>query len=47
MEKAYVEMGLNDLASSTHDVLLANFPDNEKQVYKKKKGFFARLNPFN
>ena len=47
MEKAYVEMGLNDLAVSTHDVLLANFPDNEKQVYKKKKSFLGRLNPFN
>lgn len=47
MEKSYVEMGLDDLAASTHEVLLANFPDNEKGIYKKKKGFFGRLNPFN
>lgn len=46
MEKAYVEMGLSDLAASTHDVLLENFPDNNKEVYKKKKSFFGRLNPF-
>ncbi len=46
MEKAYVEMGLDDLAESTHKVLLENFPDNQKEVYKKKKGFFSRLNPF-
>ncbi len=47
MEKAYVEMGLNDLAESTHEVLLANFPDNDKTIYKKKKSLFGRLNPFN
>ncbi len=46
MEKSYVEMGLNDLAESTHNGLLANFPDNKKEVYTKKKGFFGRLNPF-
>lgn len=48
MEKAYLEMGLNDLAASTHQVLLENFPDNQKEPFKaKKKGFFNRLNPFN
>ena len=47
MEKAYVEMGLDDLAASTHEVLLTNFPDNQKEVYKKKKGFLDRINPFN
>ena len=47
MEKSYVEMGLDDLAESTHKVLLANFPNNSKEVYKKKKGFFSRINPFN
>jgi len=46
MEKAYVEMGLTDLATSTREVLLANFPDNDKKAYTKKKGFFAKLNPF-
>ncbi len=47
MEKSYVEMGLDDLAASTHKVLLANFPENNQQVYQKKKGFFSKLNPFN
>lgn len=46
MEKAYLEMGLNDLAVSTHKVLLENFPDNQKELYTKKKGLFSRLNPF-
>lgn len=47
MEKAYVEMGLTDLAQSTHEVLLDNFPNNQKGIYKKKKSLFGRLNPFN
>lgn len=46
MEKAYAEMGLDDLASSTHDVLLSNFPDNQTEPFKKKKRFFGNLNPF-
>lgn len=46
MEKSYVEMGLNDLAISTREVLNDNFPDNKQAPYKKKKGLFARLNPF-
>lgn len=46
MEKTYVEMGLNDLAASTHKVLLENFPDNQKDPFKKKKSFFSRINPF-
>ncbi len=46
MEKAYLEMGLDDLAASTHQILLENFPDNQKEPFKKKKGFFSRLNPF-
>ncbi len=47
MEKAYIEMGLNDLAVSTRKVLLENFPNNDQKAYKKKKkGIFARLNPF-
>lgn len=46
MEKAYIEMGLNELAASTRDVLLENFPDNKQKKYKKKKSFLSRLNPF-
>lgn len=48
MEKAYLEMGLNDLAASTHEVLITNFPDYQKEPFKaKKKGFFSRMrNPF-
>lgn len=46
MEKAYLEMGLNDLAASTHKILLENFPNNQKEPFTKKKGFFSRLNPF-
>ncbi|MEM7360755.1 MAG: outer membrane protein assembly factor BamD [Pseudomonadota bacterium] len=48
MEKAYLEMGLNDLAASTHEVLIANFPEYQKEPFKaKKKGIFSRLpNPF-
>lgn len=47
MEKAYIEMGLNDLAVSTRKVLLENFPNNNQKTYKKKKkGIFSRLNPF-
>ncbi len=46
MEKAYIEMGLDDLAASTRKVLVTNFPENEGNVYKKKKGFFSRINPF-
>ena len=47
MEKAYLEMGLEDLAASTHDVLVTNFPDYANQQFKpKKKSVFGRLNPF-
>lgn len=46
MEKAYLEMGLNDLAVSTHSVLLENFPDNQTEPFTKKKSLFSRLNPF-
>jgi len=47
MEKAYVEMGLNELAESTRKVLRENFPENQQAPYnKRKKGIFARLNPF-
>jgi outer membrane protein assembly factor BamD len=46
MEKAYTEMGLDELALSTRTVLKQNFPQNKQVAYKKKKGFFSRLNPF-
>lgn len=47
MEKAYVEMGLTDLAKSTHKVLLENFPDSQKEPFEvKKKSILSRLNPF-
>lgn len=46
MEKAYVEMGLDSLAVSTREVLVENFPNNRDKAYKKKKSFFAKLNPF-
>lgn len=46
MEKAYIEMGLSELAVSTREVLLENFPDNKQKKYKKKKSFLSRLNPF-
>ena len=48
MEKAYLEMGLQDLATGTHAVLTENFPDYQGEPLKaRKKGFFSRLNPFN
>ena len=47
MEKAYLEMGLNDLARTTHSVLIENFPNYQTEPFKvKKKSFFSRLNPF-
>jgi outer membrane protein assembly factor BamD len=46
MEKAYIEMGLGELAVSTREVLQVNFPENKQKQYKKKKGFLSRLNPF-
>lgn len=48
MEKAYIEMGLDDLAASTHEVLVMNFADraNSKSYKKKSRGLLSRLNPF-
>ena len=44
MEKTYVEMGMDDLAASTHKVLMENFPDNQSKPFKgKSKGFFANV----
>lgn len=48
MEKSYLEMGLDDLAASTHTILVENFPDYQDKRFKKKKtGMLGRLNPFN
>lgn len=46
MEKAYIEMGLEDLAASTREVLLENFPENKDSSKKKRKSILSRLNPF-
>lgn len=48
MEKAYTEMGLNELAVSTRKVLVSNFPDHSdgKAYKKKRKGILGRLSPF-
>lgn len=47
MEKTYLQMGLTDLAASTHAILVENFPNNNSEPLKvEKKGFFSRLNPF-
>ncbi|MCL4122393.1 UNVERIFIED_CONTAM: hypothetical protein GTU68_011900 [Idotea baltica] len=47
MEKTYLQMGLNDLAASTHAILVDNFPEYDAEPLKaEKKGFFSRLNPF-
>ena len=48
MEKAYVKMGLDDLAESTRDVLVANFPEqaDSKGLKKKRSGLLGRINPF-
>ena len=47
MEKTYLQMGLVDLAASTHMILVENFPDNDAEPLKaQRKGFFSRLNPF-
>ena len=44
MEKTYLEMGMTDLAKSTHKVLIENFPNYQQEPFsKKKKGFFNRL----
>lgn len=47
MEQTYLEMGMEDLAASTHSVLIENFPNYQKEPFKaKKKGVFSRINPF-
>lgn len=48
MQKTYLQMGLPDLAESTRQILVANFPDYKtKPVKASKKSIFSRLNPFN
>ena len=41
-------MGLDDLAESTRDVLVANFPEqaDSKGLKKKRSGLLGRINPF-
>ncbi len=47
MEKTYLAMGMDDLAKSTHEILIENFPDYQTEPFKaEKRGFFSRLNPF-
>ncbi len=47
MEKTYLQMGLNDLAKSTHAMLLENFPENDAEPLKtEKRSLLRRLNPF-
>lgn len=47
MEKTYAQMGMDDLASNTREILLTNFPDNRTKPAKaKKKGLLSRINPF-
>lgn len=46
MEKSYVEMGLDELAKNTREVLLLNFPENSSNApATRKRNFFSRLNP--
>lgn len=48
MEKAYLKMGLEDLAVTTREMLAANFPENTSvaQTATKKKSLLSRINPF-
>ncbi len=44
MEKTYLEMGMKDLASSTHEVLVANFPETQAEPFKaQRKGILANI----
>jgi len=47
MEKAYTKMGLNDLAESTHQMLITNFPDSDSsRLASNKKSLLKRIIPF-
>lgn len=48
MEKSYVKMGLDDLAVSTREVLVDNFPShaNGKGEKRKRRGLLSAINPF-
>ena len=47
MEQAYIKMGLNDLAQSTQQMRVTNFPDTESsQLASKKKSLLKRIIPF-
>lgn len=43
MEKSYLKMGMQDLADSTHQILVNNFPDYKDKSVADKKGFLSRL----
>ena len=48
MEESYAKMGLTELAESTHEMLLVNFPDHQSKSYSKnRKSILSRLNPLN
>jgi len=47
MEQAYIKMGLNDLAQSTQQMRVTNFPDSESsQLASNKKSLLKRIIPF-
>ena len=44
MERTYLEMGMKDLASSTHEVLVSNFPETQSEPFKaQRKGILANI----
>lgn len=46
MEKSYLKMGLGELAQSTHEMLLVNFPEHQEELYtEERKSLLERLNP--
>ena len=47
MEKSYAKMGLNELALSTREMLVTNFPNNNsEQASNTKKSLLRRIVPF-
>lgn len=44
MEKTYLQMGLSDLATSTHTILVENFPNNDAQPLEvQRQSIFGRI----
>ena len=44
MERTYLEMGMKDLASTTHEVLVSNFPETQTEPFKaQRKGIIANI----